>query len=169
MIGSLFQWFSQKLKGVKLQATHTAKCGHETKIKDTVTAFGETITTEIHIPENETYPEYCHRCIEKMAIKCAWCGSPIFIGDLVTLYTPKNNGFQIPEGAKKYSDNPTRLVGCLKWECAETGADRAGFWMPPGKVERIPSPLEIVMQSEGAVIYNDLTDPNEKPTICNKD
>jgi hypothetical protein len=148
----IFTFFERKI---------VANCGHKTKKKDRVRAHnGSTITT---LPIKNKKTPYCHRCIEKMAIRCAWCGKVIFIGDPVTLYT-KIDGCQIPKHAVFYKQNPIQLVGCLRWGCAETGADRAGFWMPPGKVCRIPTACEMClldMQAggNGVVIVNDLSKP----------
>jgi hypothetical protein len=44
-------------------------------------------------------------------------------------------------------DDSNALVGCLRWDCADTGADMCGRWMPPGKVERTPSPMELCLAS----------------------
>jgi hypothetical protein len=49
-----------------------------------------------------------------MTITCPWCGKPILIGDYVTLYTPSDPNFKIPEGAVVYSENPLQLVGCQR-------------------------------------------------------
>lgn len=139
-----------------------ADCGHKTKKKDKVTAYGESTVTGVPIKNGKT--PYCHRCIEKMAIKCAWCGHVIFIGDPITLYTPRDKDFKVPEHAVAYRENPLQLVGCLRWECAETGADRAGFWLPPGAVQRVPTAYEMCMQDmqnggSGVVIIGDLSKP----------
>ncbi|NTW30199.1 MAG: hypothetical protein HGA33_02895 [Candidatus Moranbacteria bacterium] len=95
-----------------------------------------------------------------MAIRCAWCGKPIFIGDPVTLYSP-NEGFEIPEYAVRYSEDPLRLVGCLRWDCADSGIDRSGFWMPPGEVMRVMSPIEQVLATGTAAIVSDVNDMSE--------
>lgn len=147
---SLFGIFKKKI---------IANCGHETKEKDAVTAFGESTITKIPIKDGKT--EYCHRCLEKMAIKCAWCGGVIFIGAPITLYSPAKEDFKIPEHAVVYSKDPLKLVGCLRWKCADSGVDRVGFWLPPGTVMRVPSPLEVAMQSGGTVVVSDLGDPKE--------
>ena len=138
-----------------------ADCGHETFLKDRVEAFGESVITELPI-KNGTTP-YCHRCLEKMAIRCAWCGRAIFIGDPITLYSPRDKDQKMPDYAISYKD---RFVGCLRWNCAETGADRAGFWYPPGRVVRVPTLIEMCMQSmqnggDGVVFVSDLHDPKE--------
>jgi hypothetical protein len=125
------------MKGCSNEEKITARCGHEIKSqKGEVTAFGETIKTIVLVNE-ENVTEYCHACLSRMAILCAWCGKPIFIGDPVTLYIPKDSGYRLREGSKIYCENPLQLVGCLRWECAESGADRAGFWYPPGEVYRV--------------------------------
>ncbi|MBU1289698.1 hypothetical protein KKG85_00400, partial [Patescibacteria group bacterium] len=66
---SLFSFFERKI---------VAECGHTTKRKDKIVAFGEGTITEITFEDGKT--PYCHQCLEKMAIRCAWCGHVIFIG-----------------------------------------------------------------------------------------
>lgn len=131
-----------------------AKCEHKTYKKDLVSAFGEKCITKVPV-NNKTTP-YCHRCLEKMAIRCAWCGEVIFIGDPITLYTPDEN-FKAPEYSVVYKNDPLQLVGCLRWDCAESGADRIGFWLPPGKVEKIMSPIEQCFRSGQSVVVMDLS------------
>lgn len=134
-----------------------AKCSHSTKRIDRVSAFGQTTRTTI-IPKKGEAPDFCHRCLEKMAICCAWCGKVIFIADPVTLYTPRDKSYQPKEHFKKYKDNPLQYVGCLKMNCAQTGADRAGFWMPPGQVLLVLSPIEQAFLQKSPVIVADLHD-----------
>ncbi len=137
-----------------------AQCGHKTLIRDWVFAFGEGVMTRVPVIDGKVY--YCHKCLQKMAIRCAWCGKTIFIGDAVTLYAPKEE-FEIPEHAVPYEKNSNRLVGCLRWECALSGADRAGFWMPPGKVERMPSPIETALgTTDPIVFFEDVSNRNGK-------
>lgn len=153
--GSMLRKIWRKIFGPK---KILAQCGHETKLQDEVSAFGQTTVTTI-TPHKDGKVEYCHRCLEKMAICCAWCGKPIFIGDPVTLYTRRNKDFVIPSCAIIFAHDPLQLVGCLRWNCAESGADRAGFWLPPGQVYRVPTPLEIVMSGEKEILaVNNLSD-----------
>ena len=105
-----------------------SKCGHETKSMAKVNIFGKEFTIIVHNPKKA---EYCSSCLAKMSIRCAWCGEFILVDDPITLYTPVKKTFQIPDYAVKYSENPLQLVGCLGWKCAESGIDRAGFWVGP--------------------------------------
>ena len=131
----------KRVLGIKV----TAKCGHKTRLKDTVSAFGEKIKTQIK-PKKGCGIDYCHKCLEKMAIQCAWCGKPIFIGDPVTLYSPKDSDkSKIPSYAtlfNVFNYESLQLVGCGRSTCADTGADYAGIWIPGengiGKVYRRP-------------------------------
>jgi len=148
------------------------KCGHRTKQTGNITAFGRTII--ISMPKNKKGSvDYCLECIGKMTIQCAWCRNPIFIGNPITLYSPGPHGelffsseepsevqkerrdgdFIIPDHAIAYSENPPVLVGCLRMNCADTGADRAGFWMPgedgKGAVQRVPTVYELMLGTEG--------------------
>lgn len=119
-------------------------CGHKTFVKGSVTAFGQ--TTRTVMPLKDGRPEYCLDCITDMAVQCAWCTLPIFIGDAVTLYSPREIEYEVPSFAVVYSEVPPRLVGCLRWDCAQTGADRAGVWLPnsigKGHVKRMPTVFE---------------------------
>jgi hypothetical protein len=138
-------------------------CGHQTKKKGRITSFGESYIMEMPLQENGN-PDYCLECIAKMAIKCAWCGQPIHIGSPVTLYAPREKDHKMPECAVRYKEGEPYFVGCLRWDCADSGMDRQGFWVPPGEVERVPSPLEIMLApgNEGkGVIISDLSNPND--------
>lgn len=122
-----------------------ADCGHKTKRKGLITAHGE--STIACLPINKGKTPYCLRCIEEMAIKCAWCGKVIFVGDPVTLYVLLDKNSTPAEHAIIYKDNPLRLVGCLRQECVRTGFGvRAGIWSAPGRVQRILTPYEIYMK-----------------------
>lgn len=135
-------------------------CGHRTKKTGKVTSRGESYAISMPLSKNGS-PDYCLDCIAKMSIGCAWCERSIHIGDPVTLYMPRET-FKVPEHAVRYDEDDRFLVGCLGWECAETGADHQGFWMPPGKVARVPSPIETLMlggDDSKAVIVGDLSDP----------
>jgi len=138
-----------------------AECGHEIKSrKGKVRAFGETIETTVPVDEQDV-TAYCHACLSTMAILCAWCGKPIFIGDPVTLYTPRNGNYKPPEGSRIYREDPLQLVGCLRWECADSGADRAGFWYPPGEVYQVLSPLEQCLRSGTVIAVSNVGDMEE--------
>lgn len=152
--------------------TFTAsKCGHKTRLAGKVKAFEQ----EIHIkmPKNkEGAVDWCLDCVGNMTIQCAWCENPIFIGEPVTLYSPCDE-FEVPEHAVVYNEDPLQLVGCLGWDCASTGGDRAGFWVPgkdgKGRVYRVLTPFEATIASGGlsAVIVSDTHDMEEamNPTL----
>ena len=145
-----------------------ADCGHKTRLYDKISVFdkngkqdflGITITTK--------KPKYCHKCYEKMVIRCAWCGGSILPNDPITLYSPID-GYKIPEYAVIYKEDPEQFVGCLRWGCAESGGDRAGFWVMPGKIRRVLSPIEeIIFSSKDKVVtvsdLSDMNDPQVKP------
>ncbi len=123
------------------------KCGHRTRRSGRITAFDTYRSKQMPLNNGGTV-DWCLDCIGKMTIRCAWCGSPIFVADPITLYVPKKLD-DLPEYAVRYGENPVSVVGCMLMSCADTGADRAGFWMPgddgKGRVARVPSPLEIAM------------------------
>lgn len=133
---------------------HLCDCGHRSKWKTVLEIDG--IKGVFKLPKNK---EYCGKCFAEAAIKCAWCGGTILPGDPITLYTPKKD-FEIPNHAVIYKRVPLQLVGCLGWDCCQTGGDRAGFWVMPGKVYRVMSPIGMLLAhgNEGAVIIGDLGD-----------
>jgi hypothetical protein len=141
-----------------------AQCGHKTKMKGELQAFGESgIMT---LPKEKTRPEYCLDCIAKMTIRCAWCGKPIFIGDAVTLYSPVDKNYEFPDYAVFHDKEKMQVVGCLSWGCAYTGGDRAGFWITPGIVNRVMTPWEILMANpKKMVIIQDVNNPTEQPFV----
>lgn len=124
------------------------ECGHTSKLKKEVNVNGEKTTLRINYKPGKKVP-YCLDCVEKMHITCPWCGRPIYVGDYITLYTPKNPNFVIPKGSVVYSENPLQLVGCQRRDCADTGADYCGIWEAPGVVKRFPSAIELCIASGG--------------------
>lgn len=116
-------------------------------------------TTIMWMPLMESgAPDYCLECVGNMSIRCAWCGEPIAIGNPITLYIP-NDDYQIPDYAVRHVEGGSMaLVGCLGWNCASTGADMCGYWMPPGKVERVSSPVEICLRTGQMVLVGDVHD-----------
>jgi len=137
-----------------LQKKAIAKCGHFTKRKDKIFAFDEECEIEIL---GKDQPEFCHRCLEKMTIRCAWCGKPIFIGDIITLYSPSKKNKQMPEYALVHDVKTNSFVGCGRTSCADSGCDYCGYWGTKGVI-RFPSIAERVMSS-GQVLVGNPTDP----------
>src|SRR3989344_1863353 len=146
-------WWETRLLFYKLFGRkYQANCGHKCKLMAKVKVFEEEIIFRL----DKKDLDYCQQCLSDMSIRCAWCGGSITVGDAITLYTPTKKDFQIPDYAVFYKRVPFQLVGCLRWGCADSGIDRAGFWVPPGKVYRILSPMEMLIASG-----------SEKPIICN--
>ena len=128
-------------------------CGHTSRLKKKVFIGDEKFTLKVNYHPDKKTP-YCLDCLEKMTITCPWCGKPIFVGNYVTLYTPSDPDFKIPEGAVVYSEKPLRLVGCQRVTCADSGADYCGIWDVPGVVKRFPSAIERVMMTGEPVVMN---------------
>lgn len=139
--------------------TYTASvCGHKTKIRGFVRAFGERITTAMPLGEGGR-PEYCLACVGKMAIRCG-CGRAIFIGDPVALLVPDDA--RRPYALLEDGGGRKVWISCMR--CLHTAAGRSGFWMPPGKVERTPSLFELALEG-GAAVFNDAADPKDPGTV----
>ena len=144
---NLFSWLKRKPTEV------VCGCGHHSKLKKKFKIGGEKVTFRIRYEPGKEFP-YCLDCVSKMTITCPWCGRPIFIGDYVTLYTPTDPNYKIPEGAVVYSENPLQLVGCQRSDCAEAAADYRGIWEAPGKVKRILSSIERILVTGEPVVKN---------------
>ena len=134
------------------------KCGHDTRRSGRIHAFDTYRSKQMPLNMNGT-ADWCLDCIGKMTIRCAWCGNPIFIADPITLYVP-NKPDELPEYAVRYGDDPVSVVGCMLMSCADTSADRSGFWMPgddgKGRVARVPSPFEIMLATGKAQVVEDV-------------
>lgn len=128
----IYKFISQRNKTVV-----ASECGHETKLKGEISVFGETSKVSLR---KDT--DYCINCLEDMVALCPWCEKPILIGSPITLYSPMIDDFEVPEDSVVYKEDPLTLVGCGRTSCADTGADYAGFWIPPGKVKRKQSLIE---------------------------
>ena len=151
-----------------LKKVYTAKCGHRTKLKGKLSTFGETCECEIKIPRGEKSPEYCLDCLSKMGIKCGWCKETIFVGDIITLYSPnKDKKWQEMKNDSEvviHNEEHKQIVGCGRTSCADSGMDYAGSWEPPGKVYRRPTAVEMLMANPDAkmVLNNDAKNPNSE-------
>lgn len=146
-------------------------CKHHTQKKGRVQALGDRFTMNMPLSDNGK-PDYCLECISRMSIQCAWCSNSINIGDPVTLHLPRDGEvYEAPLYAVRYPTNGKHFVGCLRWDCSDGGGiDRVGFWMPPGQVNRVPSPIEMLLASgtdEGVLIVEDLSNPNDFGRIVN--
>jgi len=90
--------------------------------------------------------------------------------DPVTLYSAQDD-YKPPEGSRAFikTDDGYKectpeafpyqtvyYVGCLRWDCANIGIDRIGFWQEPGYIEFVPSPLLLTLITQEPVIVNDL-------------
>jgi len=143
------------------------KCGHKTKLEGWVEALGASGTMFAgSLTKGGVGPEYCLECLAQMSIRCAWCKSPICIGQPITLYSLKERSYTLPpEGVIEFKDGDrVCYVGCLRWNCAGSGADRAGFWVSPGEVRRVPTVYEAILaggQGDRPFIVEDLGDPDD--------
>lgn len=108
-----------------LKKRYKARCGHETYLTDKLTAYGESIIVTL----NPNKIAHCHRCLEKMSIRCVICGKPIFVSHWVTLHNIRKNP---PTYATKYEEDS--YVGCSRINCSGRGLDYVGFWVQPGKI-----------------------------------
>lgn len=105
-----------------------AGCGHLTSRDVIVWLDDECTVTSM---SSQVKPEVCGDCLTAMVIRCAWCGRAIFIGDPVTLYSARSGELpELPDRAVVFDQDRATLVGCLGGNCADTGADRVGFWIP---------------------------------------
>ncbi len=142
-----------------------ARCGHRTRVFGWLSAYGDDGSEFMHL--GDKLPHWCTDCINQLAIPCAWCGASIYPRDPVTLYSPQDPAY-VPKhpDAVRYREEPVTYVGCLRWGCAESGADRAGFWHPPQGVYRQPTALELILANPGiGVIMNDVSDPRSQPVL----
>lgn len=117
-----------------------AGCGHETYCKDWVEAYNEKRLVDLIMDRCSIM--YCHQCLSKMAIRCAWCGRVIWLDDRVRLRLNFDN-IKMPDYARvvPYSfGNRPEYIGCALLDCNGLRKNRpeesepVGFWKPPGEV-----------------------------------
>lgn len=138
--------------------TYKAKvCGHTVKFYERVTVFKKDYCVSLH-GESPDVLEYCQHCAAKMAIRCPYCRQPIFVGDPIALFCSAGS-FLMPSWAYAYKEDPKIVVGCLG--CADTVAMVQGFWVAPGKVERILSPIEYLAWQHG--VFSDVANVVARP------
>ena len=131
----------------QLRHVSATVCGHQTQVRGLLRSFDE--VRSLRVPLNRGQAAYCIDCLGKMTIRCAWCGHSIFVGDPITLYAAgeEGPGRIARSDATAYredeQDEYGRYIGCLRMGCAETSADRSGFWLPPGRVHRVPTAWEL--------------------------
>lgn len=131
MLSTLLRSFWNLFVFRAVRATH---CGHRTRSKGVVQAYGE--QTIMQMPRHHDGSiDWCLGCIEAMTIRCALCGKPIFIGDLIALPV-WGSPSPLPSFGVVYGGTPLRVVACLRVGCADSGADCAGSWMPEGETKR---------------------------------
>lgn len=132
----------------RFSRTYTTPSGKRTKRRGVIDAFGE--KSHIIMPLNaQGTVDWTLDEIAAMTIQCAWCGRPIFISDPITLYSPVDpdspihplipkpqKPFEVPSYAVIYQQNPLQLIGCPRWDCAETSGDFSGQWVPDPKTRK---------------------------------
>lgn len=120
-----------------------AACGHKTRDSLLAKALGEDPRIKDILLNEKGRIRYCHKCLEKMAIRCAWCGETILIGEPITLYSPAF-GSEMPDFAVEEDARtlPRNFIGCFRDRCVVPGETMDGILIPPGKARRIEKPFD---------------------------
>ena len=138
------------------------RCQHQTVLRaEVVQIDGSVMPMKLRLEDGKV--EYCLNCLAGMAIRCAWCRQPIFIGETLTLYSPGAN-FIARGDEVVFRTDPVLMVGCMRIGCGN-GGDRDGFWWPDdtghGRVVPVMSPLEQALGTGRMVIVPNLSDISE--------
>ncbi len=153
------------------RATVARYCCHPVKkAEGRVHAFDE--WTDTTMPKNEQGGyDFCLQCLGQMAIRCGWCDRPIFIGDPITLYFSRDPYLWVAPTVAIFRFEHMERVGCGRTDCAESGVDYVGVWVPTGVqregrwlggVKRRVSILDVVMANNQSIIVSDLS---QVPTL----
>lgn len=126
IFGGVLVYRILKLEFCESKIVRAVKCGHMTRIFEDRVIFGKKVLIDLSTKDGDTIP-YCHDCVEKMVIRCARCGKPIFPGDSVSIVHFED---KIPEYAVAHGGG---FIGCLRLDCS-CGGDFIGTWCVPGKV-----------------------------------
>lgn len=130
-------------------------CGHSLARKGVIKVGDKEI--EVKRPKNA--PTHCYECTSEKSILCAYCEELIIPGNPITITRPLDEKFVLPEHAVWHNELKREVVGCLRWDCADSGAFYSGHWTEEG-VKRQPSPIELAMQTGKPVIVGDTSDPS---------
>ena len=158
-------WFFSTKKQPQ-EKQHEFKCGHTGPLVQEVTIFGQKEKSSLKPDQFE----WCHECLAKMAIMCAWCSEPILIGELIVFHSHSTSRvdkvFLDANHFVQHPQDPSQFVCCMRMGCA-VDARCDGIWMPPGKVMRVLSPIEEAMgqvergEPSSPIVVSDLCDPRE--------
>lgn len=111
-------------------------CGHLTRETDKLAAFGK--VKEFRLPIKKGKTPYCHKCLSKMAIRCAYCGNPIHIGDMVIIGPAVDQGNMFDQYTAFYKGSKIYVVCTDRASCVEVaGIAEAGIWVAPGRIQLI--------------------------------
>lgn len=158
--------FFQRLFRRKPALTARFCCHQVSEATGRVEAFDD--YTETTMPKNADGGfDFCHACLGQMAIRCWICDRTIFVGDPITLYVPSDPFRWIPPHAAIYSLEHMEIVGCGRTDCAESGVDYRGNWVPSktqregrwvGGVQRRVDLLQQMLENgEREIVINDLS------------
>lgn len=111
-----------------------ARCGHETNLRKIKqfgkNLWGEAILQRVVMKNGDI--KYCHKCLKKMAIRCALCEWVITLGDSICLYHPHDN--LMPEGATIYKKKPLQIVTCARVKCGNEFREVNAILLPGDSV-----------------------------------
>lgn len=139
--GVVWKWFQIKNFSIFGGEIRAVRCGHKTRKKWEVYAFGQFKEGLTISPNENNEVDYCAHCLCDMIIRCANCGGIIIPGDPIVLYKA-THGFAPPEYAVSEGEGEDyRCVWCLRKGCAEK-LDRNAFWVIPGKILHVHAPVE---------------------------
>ena len=113
-------------------------CGHVAPRRDALTAFGKTVKVVARHRLWQKEPDYCPRCLEKMAIQCGACSRPIFPGDPVSVLILRKD--KLPTASQVLeimNPNEVEVLCCLNDDClGDVPGGFAGHWVAPGKLKQ---------------------------------
>jgi len=108
------------------EGSRTYECGHSGPKSFKIDAYGSEMT-----PKGRKYcPDCAQKWFKENVIRCPICGLPIMPGDGVISYVPSNRmshrkaGYVVPKGEVCEG----AILGCLRWDCADTAAGLCGHW-----------------------------------------
>ncbi len=142
-----------------LGRNHLCGCGHDARLK---TLIKREDVEGLYTLDRDR--ECCPECFISASARCAWCGCLVVPGSPVAIYAWQEERGEPPPHAVFYdnsrNDKTTQryVLVCLRSGCGWP-EDRQGFWVLPGRIERVLSPLEECLYQDDLVICNDLSDP----------
>ncbi len=114
------------------------------------------------VHNNGNVPDKCGQCcvewFRSITCRCALCGLVILPGDAVALYRPSRKFKK-----ERVTEVKSGVLGCMRWDCCESGAFFAGHWTGEGFKSAFGDGMTAVEKcfATGQVVVSDMSEMSD--------